>query len=179
MKISLILAMDRNGGIGNKQDLPWPRIKEDMRFFRDTTLGHCVIMGRKTYQSLPMDGLPKRTNVVLTRLKGFRSSNVHVLESAPDVYKFVSDNFPEAFVIGGKEIYDLFVELAQQVYVTHIDNQYLTDTNVDIGAWGITPFEDSPDWTAEKIWEGVTDDSVPYCRYLYTRRQQDLPLTGG
>ena len=132
--VSIIAAVAQNGTIGDQNALLW-HITEDMRFFRQTTSGHPVIMGRKTYESLGRP-LPKRTNVVITRqpitIEG--CTVVHSLEEA--IALFAPEE--EIFVIGGAQIYREALALADRLYLTHIEQDYAGDTAFpewDRAAW--------------------------------------------
>ena len=131
-QLSLIAALDAANGIGKDNDLMW-NLPADMRFFKETTKGHVVIMGRKNYDSIPEKYRPLagRTNVVLSRKPNFEAPDCLVfdsfencvasLELAPD---------QKAFIIGGAEIYKLALEsgLVHEMYLTHIDKTYGADT---------------------------------------------------
>lgn len=132
--VSIIAAVAQNGTIGDQNALLW-HIAEDMRFFRQTTSGHPVIMGRKTYESLGRP-LPKRTNVVITRqpiaIEG--CTVVHSLEEA--IALFAPEE--EIFIIGGAQIYCEALALADRLYLTHIEQDYAGDTAFpewDRAAW--------------------------------------------
>lgn len=123
--ISIIVAVAKNGVIGDKNSLLW-HISEDMRFFRETTSGHPVIMGRKTYDSLGRP-LPKRTNVVISRttthIEG--CTVVGSLEEAIALFP----NEEEVFIIGGAQIYALAMEVADRLYLTRVEHDYQGDTS--------------------------------------------------
>lgn len=130
MIVSLIAALAKNRVIGKNNDLPW-HLPNDMKYFMDTTKGHCVIMGRKNYESIPTKfrPLPNRTNIVVTRQKDFSAAGctvVHSLEAAMAVAK--DKNEPEVFVIGGAEIYSLAMPLAHKLYLTEIQADIEGDT---------------------------------------------------
>lgn len=121
MKLSLIVAMSRDGVIGNKGGLPWERIPEDMRNFRKVTMGKPLIVGRKTWDSLPRP-LAGRKNIVLGRsiIRGIEG--IHVVRTPAEaiVEAFGSHEADEAFVIGGAEIYRLFWPLCEEAHVTTV-----------------------------------------------------------
>ncbi len=124
--VSIIVAVAQNGVIGDKNALLW-HIKEDMRFFRTTTSGHAVIMGRKTFESLGSKPLPKRTNIVITRAdREFEGAlTAHSLEEAVAMAK--GDD--EIFIIGGAQIYAEALRLADRLYITHVEHDYTGDTS--------------------------------------------------
>jgi dihydrofolate reductase len=118
--ISLIAAVARNRSIGKNGQLLW-QIPEDMRYFRETTRGKAVIMGRKTWESLPaaFRPLPGRRNIVLTRDRDYRAAGAdlrHTLDEALSL----ADNHEEIFVIGGEELYRQALPLAQRMYLTEV-----------------------------------------------------------
>ena len=132
--VSVIVAIAENYVIGDKNTLLW-NIKEDMRRFRTTTTGHPVIMGRKTYESIGRP-LPKRTNVVITRGDSeFEGCLVaHSLEEA--VAMFPTDE--EVFIIGGAQIYNQALPLADKLYLTIVHRNYDGDTSfpaLDMSEW--------------------------------------------
>lgn len=123
--VSIIVAIAANGVIGDKNTLLW-HIKEDMRFFRQKTTSHPVIMGRKTYDSLGRP-LPNRTNVVISRTLNHIEgcTVVHSLEEA--IALFPSEE--EIFIIGGAQIYAQALDVADRMYITHIEHSYEGDTS--------------------------------------------------
>ncbi|MDE0690772.1 MAG: dihydrofolate reductase [Gammaproteobacteria bacterium] len=126
MILSAIWAMTRNRVIGKDGDLPW-RLPDDQRFFRRTTLGKPVIMGRKTFDEIGRP-LPKRRNIVLSR-RGLEAEGVEVvtdLDAALDRAK--SEAPEEAFIIGGAEIYALAWPRLDRLYMTLIDAELEGDT---------------------------------------------------
>lgn len=125
MDVSAIVALDVNYGIGHKGGLPW-HIPADMRRFKKLTSGHSVIMGRKTFDSLPNGALPDRENIVLTRNKDFQPDGVVVFHSPNDVLKYL-DPEKKYFVIGGQEIYNLFFHTCTKLYMTYIFREFETD----------------------------------------------------
>ena len=141
--ISIIVAVAENGVIGDKNSLLW-HIKEDMRFFRQKTTSHPVIMGRKTYDSLGRP-LPNRTNVVISRtinhIEG--CTVVHSLEEA--IALFPSEE--EIFIIGGAQIYAQALAIADRMYITHIEHSYEGDTSF-------------PEWNRAE-WRLIEKESLP------------------
>lgn len=122
MKISLIAALAANNVIGKNNDLPW-KLPIDMKHFMNTTKGHCVIMGRKNYDSIPKKfmPLPDRTNIVVTSNKMFGAPGCIVTHSFEDaVLKAKELNETELFIIGGSEIYKQALDIADNLYLTEI-----------------------------------------------------------
>lgn len=123
MIISLIAAIGENRVIGNDGDLPW-HLPDDMKFFSSTTRGHHVLMGRKNYDSIPKKyrPLPGRPNIVVTRNKSFSDDQVIVANSIEEGIEIARDKGEtELFIIGGGEIYRQTLELADKLYITHVN----------------------------------------------------------
>ncbi len=120
--ISIIVAVDKNNGIGRKGD-QLAYISGDLKRFKALTTGHTIIMGRKTFEALPKGALPNRRNVVITHQKNYHPKKCDVYNSVEDALNN-STNQEELFVIGGGEIYNTFLPLASKVYLTLIDNAF-------------------------------------------------------
>lgn len=118
--ISIIAAVGKNLELGKDNDLIW-HLPDDMRFFKATTKGHTVIMGRKTFLSLP-GLLPGRQHVVLTRNSTFKHDGVEVYNSISDILEKYGASPEENFVIGGGKVYKAFLPYAKSIYLTHIDD---------------------------------------------------------
>ena len=132
--ISIIVAIAENGVIGDKNALLW-NIKEDMRRFRTTTMGHPVVMGRKTFESIGRP-LPKRTNVVITRGDS-EFEGCFVAHSIEEAVKMFSPD-EEVFIIGGAQIYKQALPLADKLYLTIVHRNYEGDTSfpeIDYSEW--------------------------------------------
>jgi dihydrofolate reductase len=114
-KIALVAAMDKNRAIGRAGALPW-HLPDDLKRFRALTLGKTVLMGRKTYQSIGRP-LPKRRNAVLTREATFAAEGLEVVHTLEDALKLAD----ELMVIGGGEVYALFLPLATHLHLTLVD----------------------------------------------------------
>ena len=142
--ISLIAAASRNGVIGNKGKLPW-RLPADLKRFKQLTMGHPILMGRKTFESIGKP-LPGRTNIVVTRQKGFQccgTTAAHSLEEA----LLICEEQPEVFVIGGAEIFRQALPLAGRIHLTRIHRDFEGDTrlfDIDPAAWKETSREEFP-----------------------------------
>jgi len=117
-RISVIAALARNRVIGIDNRLPW-RLPEDLAHFKALTLGHPILMGRKTFESLGRP-LPGRTNVVITRNPGYRPEGCLVADSIPAAIALCKDA-DEIFFIGGAELYAQAIPLADRLYLTEVD----------------------------------------------------------
>lgn len=148
MKVSLIAAVAQNGVIGKNNDLPW-RLRDDTRWFKQTTLGHHVITGRKNYEAMGRP-LPRRVNVVVSRDVSFRATCpvVTSLEAALELARQAGET--EAFVIGGAQIYALALPLADTFYRTRV----LADVPGDV----FFPSFDESEWSVERIGEHARDE---------------------
>tara|TARA_B110000902_G_scaffold30502_1_gene32822 strand:+ start:112 stop:612 length:501 start_codon:yes stop_codon:yes gene_type:complete len=132
MKVALIVAAAENHVIGKDNDLIW-NLPKDMKFFKETTKGHFVIMGRKNFESIPQKyrPLPNRTNVVVTRQKDYLAEGCLVVNSLAEALQEAEKAKDlEPFIIGGGEIYRLALEqqLIDRVYLTRIHKNYQGDT---------------------------------------------------
>ncbi|MBP2018386.1 dihydrofolate reductase [Symbiobacterium terraclitae] len=146
--IILIAAMDRNRVIGRDGRMPW-RLPAEMRHFRRTTMGHVVVMGRRTYESIggPLKG---RTNIVLTRDRSFRAPGCEVRHSVAEV---LADPRP-LFVIGGAELYRQFLPHADEMILTRIDHEFQGDT--------FFPAWEASEWELVEATPHPRDDENPY-----------------
>ena len=120
MLISLIAAVAENGLIGKDNKLPW-HLPADLRFFKNTTIGHPIIMGRKNFESIGK-ALPGRTNIVLTRNVNFaEAENLKVAHSLEEAFEIAQKTgADECFVIGGAEIYKEALPFCQKLYITRV-----------------------------------------------------------
>lgn len=133
MILSIISGIANNNEIGRKNELLWD-LPIDMKHFRETTSGHPVIMGQKTFESLGVspDGtigrpLPKRRNIVLTLDKEFKRENCEVAYSLDELdllLKNTMEKDEEVFIIGGGMIYKLFIDKADRLYITHVNAEF-------------------------------------------------------
>ncbi|MCY9737498.1 dihydrofolate reductase [Paenibacillus alvei] len=127
MNISIIVAMDENGGIGKDNKLPW-HLPEDLKRFKQITTGHAVAMGRKTFESIGKP-LPNRTNIVLTRDNEFKAEGCFIAHTIEDAIRIAkSSGAQELFCIGGANVYDQFLSIADYIYVTQVVGTFDVDT---------------------------------------------------
>ena len=154
MVVSLIVAMDEDQGIGKHNDLMW-HLPDDMKFFKETTKGHIVVMGRKNFESIPEKyrPLPGRENVVLTRNSDYEAIGCTVFHSFEDCMKaFQNEEEKIVFIIGGGEIYRMALEAnaVDEMYITHVDKSYGADT--------FFPEYKTDDWKIETVLEHEQDE---------------------
>ena len=150
MKVSLIVAISEDGTIGDKGKIPW-HIREDLQRFKRLTMGHPIIMGRKTYESIGKP-LPGRTNIVLTRSPNF-TAPPEVLTCASlnaALESFRGQNHDSAFIIGGRKVYQLALPLADKLFVTEVHQRVNGDTkfpDYDRREWTETARENGPEYS--------------------------------
>ena len=123
-RIAMIVGVAENGVIGSDQTIPW-RIPSDMQFFKRTTMGNPVVMGRKQYETVGRP-LPGRTNIVVTRQSGYQADGVLVFQSVDTALAKAreiaeADGVDEIMIIGGGELYAQLMDRADRLYVSHID----------------------------------------------------------
>ncbi|SNS85995.1 dihydrofolate reductase [Ekhidna lutea] len=126
MIISMIAAMGSNRVIGKDNDIPW-HLPDDFKYFKNTTKGHHVIMGRKNWESLAssFQPLPGRPNIVITRQSNYVAEGGFVVSSLDEALDMArANNETEAFIIGGGEIYRMGLELADKIYLTEINHAF-------------------------------------------------------
>jgi dihydrofolate reductase len=151
MTISLIVAMSKNRVIGKDGKLPW-KLPKELRYFKETTEGHPVIMGRKTYESIGRP-LPGRKNIILTRQKNLSLAGCSVVDSFDSALQHVGEN-EEVFVIGGGEIYKVALPRADKIHLTVVDAVIEGDA--------FFPDFDDGDWNLVSKNYHRADDNNPY-----------------
>jgi dihydrofolate reductase len=120
-RISIIAAVARNGVIGRGSGLPW-RMSSDLRRFKEITMGKPVIMGRKTWEGLPRRPLPGRHNIVITRHAKYKAEGATVVSDPQQALALAKEaGGNDIFIIGGSEIFKLFLPMADRLYLTEVD----------------------------------------------------------
>lgn len=146
MTISLIVAIAENGVIGRDGGLPW-RLPDDLKRFKALTMGHPMLMGRKTWESLGARPLPGRRHLVLTRQAGYRATGAEVVHTVDEALALLGDGDDELFVIGGAELYRLCLPRASRLYLTRVHASPAGDTSLpdlELGAWRLISQEYHP-----------------------------------
>lgn len=159
-----IVAADKNWGIGFENKL-LTSIPSDMKFFRETTMGHVVVMGRKTLESFP-NGMPltNRTNIVLTRDPDYKAKGaiiVHSLEELLEELKKYDED--DIFVIGGGSIYEMMLPYCKTIFVTKIDYAYQADTY-------FPNLDELPEWEMTEEGEEQTCFDIEFTFTKYGRK---------
>jgi len=163
MRISLIVAMDQNNGIGYQNQMAW-HLPAELKRFRSLTMGHHLIMGRKTFESIGKP-LPGRTTIVVTRNQAYRSEDcfiAHSITDALDLAKAQGEN--EVFICGGNVIYQETLGVADRLYLTRIHAKFQTDiffSEFDVSLWQEISTENHP--SDEK-------NPYPFTFHVYDRR---------
>ena len=159
MQCSLIVAVDQQGGIGKNNDLMWS-LPADMKFFKETTTGGVVILGRKNYESIPerFRPLPNRLNIVISRNNAYECPGAELVHSLSDAIELGAKLQPDAkqFIIGGGEIYRwaLTDDLVNEMFITHVDHTFDADT--------FFPLDAMEGWNAETIAQHEVDEKHAY-----------------
>ena len=155
-RIYLVAALARNGVIGAQGKLPW-HLPEDLQHFKKLTLGHPVLMGRRTWESLGRP-LPGRENIVVTRRAGYQAAGASIAGSVEAAIALCTGE-PVAFVIGGAQLYAAALPLADGLVLTEIDRDYAGDTRF--------PGWDRGRWQATQREAHTSKDGVPFEFVLY------------
>jgi dihydrofolate reductase len=137
--------MDKKGGIGRNNQLPW-HLSSDLKRFKTLTMGHHLVMGRKTYESIGKS-LPGRTMIVVTHQQDYPPRGCHIVNSLEDAIMFAEENGDnEVFIIGGGEIFAQAIDIADKIYLTRVLIDAKADVffpNFDESAWEIAGYEKS------------------------------------
>lgn len=159
MRRSLVVAVARNGVIGRDNQLPW-HLPEDLAFFKRTTMGAPIVMGRKTHESIGRP-LPGRRNIVVTRDAGRRFEGCEMATSVADALSLAGkDDAPEAFLIGGTQLYAEGIGFADKLVITEID--------ADVEGDATFPAPDPAQWEAVSR-EAHHAEAFDYARVVYRR----------
>jgi len=159
--ISMIVAMGENGEIGINGDMIW-HLSEDLKRFKRITSGHTVIMGRKTWESLPRKPLPGRRNIIITRNPLYKAEGAEVFNSVEEAIATTKTD-GEVFVIGGGEIYRKLFPMTLRLYITHVE---LSKPEADT----FFPKIEADEWIMVSQSErALTSEGVPYRFENYVR----------
>jgi dihydrofolate reductase len=154
MSVTLILAIAENGVIGKDGAIPW-HISDDLKRFKALTLGQTIVMGRKTWDSLPKKPLPGRTNVVVTRDGNWRAEGATVMHNLDKAFR------TDAMVIGGAEIYRAALAVATRIELTEVHRAYDGDAIFEFDRSG---------WKEDKRERHLTPDGLAYSYVTLTRK---------
>lgn len=152
----MIVAMSKNGVIGINNRLPWPKLKEDMKFFRTITIGKTVVMGRKTFESIGSKPLLGRNNIVISKNRlPYEFENLTVFNDINEVFKL--DN---CVIIGGSSIYEYFLPYTNIMYITIVNKHIEGDTYF--------PHINNYQWKIKTLKDCIEND-IRYSIYEYKR----------
>jgi dihydrofolate reductase len=157
--ISIIVAIAQNNAIGKDNQLLW-HIPADLKRFKQLTTGHTIVMGKRTYESLPIRPLPNRRSVVITDIPGEVIEGCTMAYSIDDAINKM-DTEEENFIIGGGSVYRQFLPLADQLYLTVVQKDFEADTFLEIDHTQWEPIER----------EDHTEEELPYY-YINFRRKR-------
>jgi dihydrofolate reductase len=155
MRLSAIVAMAANRCIGKDNTLPW-RLPADLKRFKQLTMGHTLVMGRKTYESIGRP-LPGRTMVVVTRQRDYAPEGVQVAHSLEEALELARGD--EVFIAGGADLYRQTMDRLRRLYLTRLDRQYEGDTffpEVDLSGWRLVEEEHHPATATEPPFSFLT-----------------------
>jgi dihydrofolate reductase len=157
MKYALIVALGRKNEIGKNNDLVW-HLPRDMKFFKDTTAGHTVVMGRKNWESIPekFRPLPNRQNIVLTRNENYSAPGAIVIKNFNDIPSVVNDKNDKCFIIGGAQVYKLALTDGnlEEMFITYVDETFDADTHF--------PEFNKAEWNEETMLTYEKDEKNPH-----------------
>lgn len=158
MKFIIVVAIGKHREIGADNDLLW-HLPRDMQFFKETTMGHTVVMGRKNWESIPekFRPLPGRKNIVITRNKDYQAKGASVIFNLNEIKNHLSEKEDKCFIIGGAQIYELALkmDLIDEMYITHV---HQTFQHAD----AFFPFVNWENWKEEEVLHHEKDDKNAY-----------------
>ncbi|MFJ7678236.1 dihydrofolate reductase [Peribacillus sp. NPDC097206] len=160
--ISLIVAMDEKRVIGKDNKLPW-HLPADLQYFKKVTMGHPIVMGRKTFESIGRI-LPGRENVIVTRNHEFKAEGCTILHDVDQIKTYADNSEQEVFVIGGAEIFKEILPVTDRLYVTEIHEVFEGDT--------FFPIINETEWETVETTPGVTDDKNLYAHDFIVLRKK-------
>ncbi|MCB1671970.1 MAG: dihydrofolate reductase [Pseudomonadales bacterium] len=160
--------MDENMVIGRNNSLPW-YLPEDLKHFKRTTMGKCIIMGRRTYESIGRP-LPGRTNIIVTRSRDYEVENARVVDSLTDAIELAEniafiDGSDEAFIIGGAELYKHALPVVDRLYLTMVHAEVEGDTyfpDFDVSEW---------EEVSKNFYDADEFNPYPYSICVFERRE--------
>lgn len=161
MKITLVAAIASNNVIGNNNSLPWD-IPEDLKRFKETTSGHTILMGRKTFESIGRP-LPNRINIVMTRDNNFSFEGIKIVRNLKESLNLIKELNEEIFVIGGSKIYELFEPVATSLIITRVLKEFEGDAffpKIDWSLWEIK--------SEDKFYDKKSDTNCKTLNYIKT-----------
>lgn len=163
--ITFVYAQDLNGGIGYQNDLPW-NLPNDLKFFKETTMGHTMLMGRRTFEAMNKRLLPGRKTVVLTTDKTYGQDipGLMVIHTVEEALELSANN--NLMVIGGAKVFLELVNYAEKIVRTVIEENFPSDV--------VMPEIDTTNWELTKVLQGETDEkNIHTHRYEWWERKKE------
>lgn len=159
--LSIIVAVGKNLEIGKNNQLLW-HISDDLKYFKKTTSGKTIVMGHNTWKSLPFKPLPNRKNIVFSHQKDLQIEGVSIVHTIEDLNKVLKTD-EEVFIMGGAKIYKHFINIANTIYITRVNQNFEADT--------FFPEIDEKIWKKSEQSEWFTDQktNLEYCFEIYIR----------
>lgn len=156
MKCSLIVAMGKHREIGKNNELLW-HLPRDMKFFKETTTGSAVVMGRKSWESIPKKyrPLPNRKNIVISRNNDYQAKGATLISNIEEIDQHINED-ERCFITGGAQIYQLALEAGI------VDEMYITQVNETFDADTFFPFVNWENWEEEELLQFEKDDRHPF-----------------
>lgn len=163
--LSLVVAIAANGAIGKDNKLLW-HLSDDLKYFKALTTGHTILMGSKTYESFPRRPLPNRFHLVLSRQANYDAENVKTVRSVEEALSALPLS-GESFVIGGGQIFRMFLPYCQKAYITELKQSFDADT--------FFPELDPTEWALDNAgaWQTDSASGLEYRYAVYVRRTQN------
>ena len=162
-EISIIVAIAENNAIGKDNQLLW-HLSEDLKRFKRLTTGHTVVMGKKTYESLPFRPLKNRRNIVISDIYGEQITGCEMAYSIREAVEKM-DDAGENFIIGGGSVYRQFLPLASKLYITRVKHSFEADS--------FFPEIDFSEWVLLEKQENIPDEKNPYPFDFLTFKRKD------
>ena len=161
--MKLILAVDKNWAIGQDNKMLYD-LKKDLNHFKETTTGGLVIMGRKTFDSMGF-ALPNRENIILSRDENLKRDGALVFNDISEIISYAEESEKEAFVIGGSQICELFLEEIDEAIITKIDAESAADTYLH-------NFDEDPDFDLVEESSPIIDNGIEIKFVRYKRKEK-------
>ena len=161
MSISMIAAIGKNNELGKDNNLIW-YLPEDLKFFKETTTGHTIVMGMNTLNSLPRK-LKNRRYIVITTKNIELDPDIKVVHSIDELLEYINTLDEETFIIGGASIYNQMINYSDKMYLTEVD---ATCEDADV----YYPEFNKDEWEEELLSEHVTEDNIKYSHKIYKRK---------
>ena len=159
--ITIIAAIGANNELGKDNDLIW-RLPEDLKFFKEKTTGHPIVMGMNTLNSLPRK-LKNRKYIVITSQNRKLDPDIKIVHSIDELLEYINTLDEETFIIGGASIYNQMIDYTDKMYLTEVEE---TCDEADV----YFPTFNKDEWNQEILSEHVTDENIKYTHKVYTRK---------